>query len=238
MRYVIGDIHGEVDKLKSLLDIILAKGCCKLIFIGDYIDKGMYSMEVVQYLIELNKHMDCVFLKGNHEYMLLRAINGDDKAIEFMVKYGGIETLHSYLAGTLTRNIKYDIQQLKGTIPGSHLKFLNNLVPFYIDSKYIIIHAGINPQNPIMCETNGDLYFIRNVFIDSNKYILDNKRIVFGHTAFKFPFFDPYKIGIDTGAAYEEYGYLSAYNMDEGYCINHIGQVTGDPYFDKTGDDR
>jgi serine/threonine protein phosphatase 1 len=229
MKYVIGDIHGEYKKLKLLIENEL-NSISELIFIGDYIDKGNESKDVIEYLLKLDETYNCIFLKGNHEYMFLKALNKQKKAIDFMEDYGGIATLKSYLKDKYSGNMKQDFQRINKIMDDQHLEFIFNTDLYYENNKFLIIHAGINPDNVDLNENNEDLFFIRNKFIKSREKI-KNKRIIFGHTAFKKPYFDLFKIGIDTGATYKEYGKLTAYSLQEGICINHLGEIFKDPYF-------
>lgn len=233
MIYVIGDIHGEIGKLEALTGILGQRGYDRLIFIGDYIDKGAGSGEVIDFLIELGGKGTCIFLQGNHEYMLLRALKGDMKAVGFLENYGGLATVKAYLKDCFTGDMKKDILALKEAIPGKHLRFMENTVPCHFEPGYLMVHAGVDPDKICMDKACKDLYFIRYKFIEYQGKIMD-RRVVFGHTAFKTPYFDPFKVGIDTGAAYDGYGHLTAYNIRQGFCINHLGQVFYDPYFVST----
>ena len=71
----IGDIHGEYYKLENLIKKLDLKSNDTCVFTGDYIDLGEYSRDVVSRLIELSKEINCIFLKGNHEDLLLKANN-------------------------------------------------------------------------------------------------------------------------------------------------------------------
>ena len=95
--FAIGDIHGSYQKLKKLMDMISVDPKNDiLVFMGDYIDRGSDSFEVVDYLIELKKQYETiVFLKGNHEEMLLRYLEGHDRFI--YLANGGQQTLESYM---------------------------------------------------------------------------------------------------------------------------------------------
>lgn len=237
MKYVIGDIHGEYSKLKQLIEEILPDHRTTLIFLGDYIGKGFNSKEVIDYLIQLNKKVNCVFLRGNHELMLLKAFGGDEKAIAFMERYGDLETVNSYFKERKTNITKNDIIRLLSIISKEHLSFFQNTRSYYSDDNYLIVHAGINPEKIVLDNSCEDIFFIRNKFIDCQEKVID-KRIIFGHTAFKNPYFDIFKVGIDTGAPYKDYDHLTAYNLDKGYCINHLGQIYYDPYFSVLEDKR
>ncbi len=232
MTYVIGDIHGELDKLVNLLKIIQENYTSKLIFIGDYIDKGYYTKEVIDYLLMLSKQVECVFLRGNHEYMFDRALKGNQKAMNFFQKYGGESTLKSYLKDKYTGKFSHDFSGLEQVISPTHLAFIHNTIPCYETDNYLVVHAGVNPQDFCLNENNEDIYFIRYDFINYTDKIID-KRIIYGHTASIEPYFDKYKIGIDTGAAYPEYGHLSAYCLEEGFTINELAQIYRDPFFKK-----
>jgi serine/threonine protein phosphatase 1 len=229
MKYVIGDIHGEYKKIKLLIENKLGS-ISELVFIGDYIDKGNKSKDVIEYLLKLDETYNCVFLKGNHEYMFLKALNKQKKAIEFMQNYGGVATLKSYLKDLYSGNIEKDFKKIKKIMDAQHLDFILNTDLYYETDDFLMIHAGINPDNIDLNKNNEDIFFIRDKFIKSREKI-KNKRIIFGHTAFKKPYFDPFKIGIDTGATYKGYGKLTAYSIQEGICINHLGETFKDPYF-------
>jgi serine/threonine protein phosphatase 1 len=190
--FAIGDIHGCCDKLVSLMDIIdvdLKKD--KLVFIGDYIDRGPGSKEVVDYLIKLGKqHSNVVFLKGNHEMMLQNYLSGEDTAT-FLFN-GGQETLDSYLR---KRRGKQGYP-----IPSSHLGFLQNLELCYETDKYIFVHAGLKDNVALDEQDEWDLLWIRDEFIYSDFDF--GKQVIFGHTPFREPLTLDNKIGIDTGAVY------------------------------------
>ena len=80
MLYAIGDIHGELEKLDELLALLTIEPGDKLIFLGDYIDRGPDSPGVIERLIELRERHDCVFLLGNHESMFLDFLGWTDDA--------------------------------------------------------------------------------------------------------------------------------------------------------------
>ena len=228
MRYVIGDIHGEYEKLRKLIDF-LQKDATEYIFLGDFIDKGKNVKETIDLLIDLSKTTKCVFLMGDHEYALLKYLNGDERFLDFLLKYGGLSTLESYLVRTLTmdeaRNILNNRNGFRELL-GIHIDFYSNLKFYYkVNNEFICVHAGINPKNkdlPIEFHDKEEIVFIRNKFLHS-KFLYQERRIIFGHTAFKKPYVDEYKIGIDTGAVYEKEGYgnLVAFNIDRKEFVNH-----------------
>lgn len=196
----IGDIHGEYYKLISLLKNLDLKTDDKLIFLGDYIDRGFYSKQVVDKLIELSKNYDCKFLMGNHEFAMLQMQKGSEYFKNFFYEYGGIETIDSY-GGEPENIIKI------------HGKFFKNLKLFYKTSKYLFVHAGIRFDKPLENQDEYDFLMIRDNFINQKSNI--KQKVIFGHTPFETPFVTPDKIGIDTGCGKYPYCKLTAYICEE-----------------------
>ena len=190
--FAIGDIHGTTDKLRALMEKIpIDYTSDLLVFIGDYIDRGPNSFEVVDYLVELKKeHPNIVFLKGNHEDMLQKYLAGTDRFTYLF--NGGQQTLDSYL----NRENKSEFSP----IPSSHLEFYESLVLYYQTDDYIFVHAGMRANVPLKKQKPQELLWIREDFIDS-KFDF-GKRVIFGHTPFSQPLVQRNKIGIDTGAVY------------------------------------
>lgn len=190
--FAIGDIHGCFDKLQALLDKIdIDFATDTLVFIGDYIDRGKHSFEVVQYLIDLKKRFgSIVFLKGNHEEMLEKYLSGLDK-LTYLVN-GGQHALDSYM-----RNCS---QSNGPQIPREHLDFFGSLQLYYQTDDYIFVHAGLKKKIPLEMQKTEDMLWIRSKFIKSDYNF--GKQVVFGHTPLQEPLVQPNKIGIDTGAVY------------------------------------
>ncbi len=190
--FAIGDIHGCYDQLKALVEKIpIDFFHDTLLFIGDYIDRGPHSAEVVDYLIKLkNRVKEVIFLKGNHEDMLDKFLNGDDRFTYLL--NGGQQTLDSYL--------KKPVQPESFPIPSDHVEFFKSLRLYYETDEFIFVHAGLRPRIPLETQNTEDLLWIRDNFI-STKYDF-GKRVIFGHTPLKKPLVEPNKIGIDTGAVY------------------------------------
>lgn len=232
MKYVISDIHGEFEKLDQLINAI-KHDSTEIIFLGDYIDKGPDSKMTLDFLQDLSKSIKCVFLLGDHEYAWLDYLNDGDRYFEFILKYGGISTLESYFSQSLNMEEAVKLLKDKDKIKkmfGAHIKFIEEMGYFYeVDKNYMAIHAGINPNNaniPLDKHLKEEMVFIRNAFLAS-KFLYDGRKIIFGHTAFREPYCDQFKIGIDTGATYKEEGYgkLTAFNVDRNEFISHDGNV-------------
>jgi serine/threonine protein phosphatase 1 len=190
--YAIGDIHGRYDKLCALMEKIdIDLDSETLVFLGDYIDRGPQSFEVVEYLIDLRKRKaNCVFLKGNHEEMFEKYISGEDR-LTYLFN-GGQQTIDSYMS----RARKAD----EPLIPAEHLSFFKSLRMYYETDNYIFVHAGLQKNVPLAQQKAEDLLWIRKKFIETGHDF--GKPVVFGHTPLPEPLLQPNKIGIDTGAVY------------------------------------
>ncbi len=190
--FAIGDIHGCFDKLCALMDKIkIDRNNDILLFLGDYIDRGHNSFDVVEYLIDLKKHFQkIVFLKGNHEEMLEKYLSGKDR-LTYLIN-GGRPTLESYMKKSRTTG--------SPPIPQEHLDFFESLSLYYESDNYIFVHAGLRENIPLEMQDPADFLWIRKDFVHSDFDF--GKIVVFGHTPYKEPLVEPNKIGIDTGAVY------------------------------------
>jgi len=190
--FAVGDIHGCYEALCRLLERIpIAWGRDRLVFLGDYIDRGPDSFEVVEHLIALGRrHPDVVFLKGNHEAMLLEYLEGRDR-LTYLYN-GGRQTLESYLRRAPAA--------AGPPVPEEHRRFFESLRLFYETEDYLFVHAGMRHGLPLARQRAEDLLWIREEFLSERRPF--GKRVVFGHTPFEEPLVEDNKIGIDTGAVY------------------------------------
>jgi serine/threonine protein phosphatase 1 len=205
--FTIGDVHGCLDQLEDLVARIDPKGDDLVIFLGDYIDRGPRSAEVVDFLIDLAKEVSCVFLRGNHEHMFLEFLEfGANKTLYFA--NGGMKTIESYLGPDepYTSNVK-----TARALSEEHRDFYAGLKWYYEDQHYIYVHAGIRPGISMSRQERQDLIWIRDEFIFSPTEM--KKKVIFGHTPFARPLIKGDKIGIDTGAVYG--GVLTAVRLPE-----------------------
>ena len=198
--YVIGDIHGCRDELRCLIDgLPLAVGD-RLVFLGDYIDRGPDSNGVVSYLLELKKYslaLELIFLKGNHEDMLLSYLGLAGQYGEMFFYNGGGQTFASY---GLTTAVPTEAEAL-AAIPPAHLEFYQSLIDYYILGDHLCVHAGIHPEKPLEEQSETELLWIRDQFIENTHRL--PYTVLFGHTPHKEVYFDlPFKIGLDTGLVY------------------------------------
>ena len=184
MSKIIGitDIHGEYDKLCAVIDQLDINKEDTIIFMGDYIDRGPKSKEVIEKVLELQNYCNCVYLIGSHEYAMLHAKQNEYYDYLFW-NYGGDTTVDSY--GSFDNIMKI------------HGDFFNSLKFYHIIDNYLFIHAGIRIGIPLEEQNEEDMVYIRSPFYN-HKHNLPYK-IIFGHTEFDKPQIQDDKICIDTG---------------------------------------
>lgn len=184
MKRIIGisDIHGEYDKLCAVLDKISPQKDDTIVFMGDYIDRGKKSREVVDKIIDMQNVCNCIYLIGSHEYAMLHA-NLDNYYNYLFWNYGGDATAESY--GSFDNIMKI------------HGNFFNSLKPYHIIGDYLFVHAGLRVGVPIEEQDLTDMVYIRSEFY-KKKHNFPYK-IIFGHTEFDELQIQEDKICIDTG---------------------------------------
>lgn len=208
--YAVGDIHGRADLLDRLLDDLdhdVSQGGFEgrpiLVFLGDYVDRGFQSKGVLDLLLaDRLSQYETYFLKGNHEAAMLQFLQ--DPAIgPRWAEYGGVETLVSYnVQPPRTRTNPEEWQrassELNAAMSEAHRHFLDNLDLSVRIGDYLFVHAGVRPGVPLEQQTERDLLWIREEFLQDRKVY--EAVIVHGHTPTSSPFRDSRRIGIDTGA--------------------------------------
>ena len=207
-KYIaIGDIHGCVASLKALIDQLKSFQDRTFIFVGDYIDRGPSSKEVVNFLIGFQQQVDCVFLRGNHEQMMLNALNGSDEQLWLM--NGGRTTINSY-----------EKEGGEFTLSDDHQAFYDSLELYYETPDYFFVHAGVDPSKTIKEALQDDRS--RQNFMWERSHLNSyqtqwEKTVVFGHTPRPHPIREKNMIGIDTGCVYNRAGYgrLTAVSLPE-----------------------
>jgi serine/threonine protein phosphatase 1 len=209
--YAIGDIHGMGQLLKLLLielsaDYASHKFTTYIIFLGDFIDRGPESREIIQTLVEIESASKSllrpVFLKGNHEQMLLDFIQDPAKHGEFWIKNGGDKTLSSY--GVFCQNkpnakqLIYLRDELVSRMPDDHIKMLRSLKSSFVLGDYFFCHAGIRIGLALSQQTDEFLLWTRNQPNAENGP--QEKIIVHGHQPVNEPLIAQFHINVDTGA--------------------------------------
>ncbi|MBG0811736.1 serine/threonine protein phosphatase [Methylosinus sp. H3A] len=204
--YAIGDIHGRADLLDALArqiedELASAPTETLTIFLGDYVDRGLQSSTVVEWLSRGDFPTPFHALRGNHEEILLRFLD-DDSVLDGWRKFGGVETLHSYGVdvSSVMRGKGYEEARraLVARFPDHHRQFVveTPLTASYGD--YFFCHAGVKPGVPLRDQKAEDLLWIREEFLNFRGNW--EKLIVHGHTPVSEPEVLPNRINIDTGA--------------------------------------
>jgi serine/threonine protein phosphatase 1 len=208
--YAIGDIHGRADLLIRLLNTLnedIAQGGFEgrpiLVFLGDYIDRGFQSKDVIDVLLgDMLSPFETYFLKGNHEAAMLQFL-GDPGIGPRWAEFGGAETLVSYgvrppRTRTSMAEWSHASEELNANLPPEHLHFLRNLDLSVRIGDYVFVHAGVRPGVPLDQQTEYDLLWIREDFLSDRRPL--GAVIVHGHTPASRPHRDSRRIGLDTGA--------------------------------------
>ena len=183
--FAIGDIHGCIEQLKSLIETINPSKDDTLVFLGDYIDRGPDSQGVIDFLLHLKNRCKCIFLMGNHEDELIKYCSGKDG--DFFRNIGGRETIASYT--------KSKAKRFTDCLPESHWEFFNSLLLYHEDESYIYVHSGIKPSVPLKDQDKEDLLWKTNENYSTGM----SKKVIYGHRVNIIPRVDSDKIGIDTG---------------------------------------
>lgn len=218
--YAVGDIHGRVDLLERLLADIErdndARGPCRtlLVFLGDLIDRGPASNQVVERLQTYRRPgIETAFIAGNHEEVLLRLLAGERGLMRHWIKFGGGECLRSYGLDPVGLNRLGEtaaLAQLRAAFPPAHEKFLAGFADTVRFGDYLFVHAGIRPQVDLSLQRQADLRWIRDPFLtDQTDH---GFMVIHGHTISERIVERSNRIGIDTGA-YRS-GILSAIGLE------------------------
>jgi serine/threonine protein phosphatase 1 len=205
--YVIGDVHGRVDLLDEVLYKIAVDRVAHpskehaVVCVGDYVDRGPNSREVIDRLIACVRSQRTVLLKGNHEAYVLHFLDNPSILSEWRL-YGGLQTLVSY---GLKPSLNPDPQEqrelareLKSVLPENHKALLEAMPATLVSGDFYFVHAGVRPGVPLNDQQEQDLLWIRDDFLCCEDD--HGKIIVHGHTPVNEIDIRHNRINIDTGA--------------------------------------
>ncbi len=216
--YAIGDVHGMAKSLVALHALIREDhkrigGKATVIHLGDYVDRGPDSRQVIELAMGLEKQAEktknlAVFsLLGNHEQMMLDAFDDvDGTADEHWKMNGGAEALKSYARVTNTT----PMDDWRTTIDAAHADWLRALPTLLVDEKrkLVFVHAGIDPLTYPDCKDEIRIWTRSPRFFNADRWPdrpeLEGLRVIHGHTP--TPDFAPYadhrRVNVDTGCVY------------------------------------
>ncbi len=213
--YVIGDIHGCLRALDTLLQATSPGSDDELVFLGDYVDRGPACKQTLDRVMELRQDGRVTTLKGNHEIMMLNSLHNAAYA-DWWKTCGGHETLQSF-------GLENDDRWF-ANIPDRYIEFMHGTQPYYKVGSHIMVHAGLTPGVPLVTQDEQALYWHK--YVRPQAYSKSHV-VVSGHTARKdgqIAYFG-HTIGIDTYA----YGgqWLSCLDIDSGayWQANQAGQL-------------
>jgi len=206
--YAVGDIHGELGKLEALIAVLPVTVEDRVVFLGDYVDRGPQAKGVVDRLIALAREWPCTFLLGNHESMFLDYIGWRGERYgsgEYFLANGGIETLLSYGVRD------FDAVEREGLVlPPEHERFFRELVPWRREGRYAFVHAGLGVPELGLSDADEALRRAHMEDLLWNRMAGDLRHqlgvtLVYGHSpdpSLRVRWNTPFSIGIDTGAVY------------------------------------
>jgi predicted MPP superfamily phosphohydrolase len=167
----IGDIHGCCAALTTLWKMVQPRANDTIVFLGDYVDRGPESRQVLDLLVAESARPNRIFLRGNHEVMMLNAAENPFQA-ESWKECGGVETLISY-------GVTSAFEDWPAKVPEAHWTFLQRTEPYYETAKHIFVHACLDPRLDLDDQPNDFLYWET---FDQLKRHKSGKKVVCGHT--------------------------------------------------------
>jgi serine/threonine protein phosphatase 1 len=206
--YAVGDIHGCAALLDALLEKINADAAGKkrrLIFLGDYVDRGEDSKGVIDRLMAIRgREPETIFLKGNHEQAVLDFLEAPDRNEDWL-HWGGDQTLESYGIGNIWQKTPAALAEaLSRQMPDAHLEFLRSLDLWRILGDYAFVHAGFKPGVAIDDQSEQDCLWIRAEFHNAPPEGRPREVVVHGHHPVKKPQDHGWRIAVDTGAVWSD----------------------------------
>lgn len=231
--YAVGDIHGRLDLLEALLrkiEVDISASAPKknlIVFLGDLIDRGPNSAQVIEFLCAYKpRNCEVAFLRGNHEEVFVRVMDGDLDLLERWLQFGGSECLASYglspsSVGTMRRS--QVLRRAQEVIPAKHISFIRSFGDTVTLGDYLFVHAGIKPGVGLEKQESQDLRWIRKPFLEHKGRHF--AFVVHGHTISEKIDVRTNRIGIDTGAY--RTGVLSALKLED--VGQSIIEVRGTP---------
>ncbi|HLA62993.1 MAG TPA: metallophosphoesterase family protein [Rhodothermales bacterium] len=210
----VGDLHGCAKTLDALLDRLAPTADDRLVFVGDYVDRGPDSRGVIDRLLALDAAAErgegpaCVFLRGNHDQMMLDYVD-HGQGFDLWRANGGLATLSNYVDA-----------DGRVDVPAQHLDFLRHTRLYYDTPEATFVHAGLDPLRSVAENlAHGDartmMWTRAHLDADLSRW---EKLVVCGHTPVAEPLDRPRLLNIDTGAVYayvDRLGTLTAVRLPE-----------------------
>lgn len=221
--YAIGDIHGRYDLMKHLIGMIEEHAAkqpgskpAHIIILGDMIDRGPDSDKVIRSLRRRAREGNMTVLLGNHEEIMLRAIDGEPGVMKSWLRFGGAQTLQTF--GIEPPADDFDqpelARKIKEAIPENWIEWLRQLPVSARSGDYFFCHAGLRPGIALNRQSRKDLLWIRDEFLDNDD--THGVVVVHGHSISPDVELRHNRIGVDTGAY--RTGMLTAVYLEDRRC--------------------
>ncbi len=251
--YAIGDIHGQKAMLDDILERVERDGGGRVIFLGDYVDRGPDSKGVIETFVQGQAEgRDWIFVKGNHDRMFERFLDngetadaqiksdkgwlhprlgGDTTVGSYMdlpgflrARGGGMSTLEPYGFAPVADAFMAELMaQARAAVPASHLAFLNGLKLYHEEPGLLFVHAGVRPGLPLGFQQEDDLLWIRDEFLNDRRG--HGALVVHGHTPVPEPDLRINRLNLDTGAGYGDPLSVAVFESDEISVLTGSGRV-------------
>jgi serine/threonine protein phosphatase 1 len=233
--YVVGDIHGRIEFLEHALAWIEADGGAEapVVFLGDLVDRGPAPGAVIERLMQGQADgRPWQVIKGNHDRMFSRFLRQgiiDDPRIKSGVNWlhprlGGAATLAAYgVASPEGRALDAVQAEAREKVPARHIDYLDNL-PLYVETEALLcVHAGIRPGVALADQTEDDLIWIRDEFLNDTR--AHPWLVVHGHTAIDMPFHHGNRVNLDGGAGYGRPIYPAVFEGTQCWLLDQSGRL-------------
>lgn len=237
--YAVGDIHGQLHMLQTALARIEADGGpdARVVFLGDYVDRGPNSRQVLDLLIEGRRAgRNWVMVKGNHDRMMARFVQHceiADSRLPITLNWldprlGGRETLASYGVEVTDNDRIYQVNKwARDAVPQAHLDFVNDLPLYHREDELLFVHAGVRPGIPLEEQAEDDLVWIRQEFLhDARAYPW---LVVHGHTPVDRAEHCGNRVNLDAGAGYGRPLATAVFEGRQCWLLTDAGRVPLEP---------
>jgi serine/threonine protein phosphatase 1 len=232
--YAIGDIHGQRPMLEDALDRIERDGGGRVVFLGDYVDRGPDSKGVIDLLATgVNEGRDWICIKGNHDRLFEWYVTPPEPRHDphLLISY---HWLHPNIGGVATaRSYDLEVQEhmrqgfvarlLRDAMPDSHLPFLQNCKLMHREGGLLFVHAGIRPGVPLDRQDEEDLVWIRQEFHNDPRD--HGVFVVHGHTPVETPDFRSNRLNLDTGAGFGRPLSIAVFEGEEKFLLTPSGRL-------------
>lgn len=199
--FAIGDVHGRYDLLKARLDALRPKGD-EIVLVGDYVDRGDQSAEVLALLYEATQSEQVICVRGNHEEMLIKFVERPRQNGRIWLRFGGLQTLASYGIGGLTEESgPHELIRARDalvTAMGDTLAWLRGLPYLWQSGNVAVVHAGADPHLSLDAQPQRAMAWGHPDFEVYGRK--DGIWIIYGHVIVPEPLIENGRAGIDTGA--------------------------------------